>query len=134
MQLLSHDFLQALRSKLEPLAGSGAPPPWQQLELVCFATRSLHAELKGLLSRELEGAADPPAQQALAAHKAAVRELLAALLTPIAQGGFNSQPPALRSAAVRLVGCFGKLLATEHGGLLEVSPPLLILFGPPHPP
>ena len=55
----------------------------------------------------------------LAAHKAAVRDLLACLLGPIAQGALQAHPAPVRASAVRLVGSFGKLLATEHTALLE---------------
>ena len=116
---------------------------WQRLELVCFVTRAVHAELKSSLH------ADPDAAQLsaplLAAHKEAVckappgsfhgtvlshspnpshptpqshppvltphiltaslsqvRELLLTLLTPISNGALLNQPPPLVISAVRL--------------------------------
>jgi len=65
LQLLRTEFIGTLRARLEsPAGGGGAPPPWQQLELVCWATRVLHAELKTTLSREHETlAADPASTQ-----------------------------------------------------------------------
>ena len=62
LQLLRTEFIGTLRARLESPAGAGgAPPPWQQLELVCWATRVLHAELKTTLSREHETLAVDPA-------------------------------------------------------------------------
>uniref|UniRef100_A0A7S2BL89 Exportin-1/Importin-beta-like domain-containing protein n=1 Tax=Haptolina brevifila TaxID=156173 RepID=A0A7S2BL89_9EUKA len=40
-------------------------------------------------------------------------------MTPIAQGHFSGQPPALVTSAVRLVGNYGKWLATDQQPLLE---------------
>jgi len=118
LQLLGHEFVASLRAKLEP-AESGQPPPWQQLELVCYAVRALHAELKTALGHRDADTSDPAAAAARAALQSAIRELVGMLLTPIAHGALAAQPAAVRTSAVRLVGSFGKLIATEHPTLLE---------------
>ena len=71
-----------------------------------------------------QGGSEPEASlppEALAGYKEGIRQLILTLMTPIAAGQLSGQPPALVSAAVRLVGSFGKLLANEHAEMLEGS-------------
>lgn len=115
LELLKAQFLSALRARLEP-NGAGVSS-WQQLELVLYVVRVLHADMKSLLSRELGEAADQ--QSSLLAQKQDAHEILGLLLSPISTNPLQDMPSPLQASAVRLVGSYGKWLATEQPTMVE---------------
>lgn len=102
LQLLDTEFVAAMRAQLE-----GAKT-WQALELVTFVTRALHIEFKSVLGADAD-----------VAHKEGVGLLLAEALAPIAEGRVADQPAPLVASAARLVGSYGKWLASSQPAMLE---------------
>lgn len=113
LQLLHTEFVDGLRQTM----GDGSQ--WQRLEVVLFAVRALHIDVKGTLQQEADGGGGlPPARQQ--AHKHAVEQLLRDLCAPIASENaiFRAPPagsaaPPLVLSAARLVGTFGKWINAQ---------------------